>query len=395
MIRMKTIALFIFLFTATCLAQTQHTAAPSTTDAGMGAPDNLHFAYINTSVTAKNKLFLFLPGTGGYPVGYRLILKEAANLGYHSIGLTYPNAEAINVICAATTSLDCHSKARLEVLDGIDRHPDVSVDATNCIKNRTLKFLQYLHTQYPTENWNQYFSADSLYWHKIIVSGHSQGGGHAGIIGKVRQVDRVIMFAAMDWVISLDQNPAWVTWTGETSPQNYFGFIHQNDEALNFTDVQTTWDNFGMFDNGVLVREDTSSAPYNNSHTLYTIATPATDPDNFHGSVVVDPYVPLDGNNNPLFQSLWQYLIDYPVTITSVKNKIPNTIKISPNPFTERITIENTESTNFSISNTLGEKIKSGTVNGELHLGELPVGIYFLTIEKEGMYAVVKIIKEN
>ena len=77
-------------------SQTQHIVQPNIADPSSGAPNNNHFIYINQTITPKNKLFLFFPGTYAVPYNYREILKHAANLGYHSIGLTYPNSGAIN-----------------------------------------------------------------------------------------------------------------------------------------------------------------------------------------------------------------------------------------------------------------------------------------------------------
>ena len=106
------------------------------------------------------------------------------------------------------------------------------MDTNNCIERRTLKLLQYLHNNYPSENWEHYFSGNQINWNKIIVTGHSQGGGHPGIISKIKQVDRVAMFAAMDWITLLNRNADWITWNGPTPTDRYYGFIHQDDELL-------------------------------------------------------------------------------------------------------------------------------------------------------------------
>jgi len=60
-----------------------------------GIPNYNHYIY-NNKYTKKGKLFLFFVGTGALPYHYREILKLAANIGYHSIGLSYPNDKAIN-----------------------------------------------------------------------------------------------------------------------------------------------------------------------------------------------------------------------------------------------------------------------------------------------------------
>ena len=120
--KIKNHLLFLLFLPTLLFGQTEHMVQPNTADPLSGAPNNNHFIYTNPSVTQKNKLFLFFPGTGAAPFNYREILKHAANLGYHAIGLTYPNSDAINQICLTTTDTTCHSRARLEVFDGIDRH---------------------------------------------------------------------------------------------------------------------------------------------------------------------------------------------------------------------------------------------------------------------------------
>ena len=47
----------------------------------------------------NGKLFVFLPGTGGVPTSNQLLLSTAADLGYHVIGLSYPNSTAVGTRC--------------------------------------------------------------------------------------------------------------------------------------------------------------------------------------------------------------------------------------------------------------------------------------------------------
>ena len=46
------------------------------------------------------------------------------------------------------------------------------------------------------QNWGQFLSGGSIQWDHIIISGHSQGGGHAAVIGISNPVRRVLMFAS-------------------------------------------------------------------------------------------------------------------------------------------------------------------------------------------------------
>lgn len=380
---MKIVLLFAFISFASLLSisQTEHQVLPSTTDANITAPNYNHFVYINQGVTAKNKLFLFFPGTGGFPANTKLLLKHAANLGYHSIGLTYPNVQSINELCIGEPDTTCHSNARLEVYDGIDRHDSINVDVANSIKNRALKLLQYLETNFPTENWGQYYTDSTINWNKIIVSGHSQGGGHAGIISKINTVDRVVMFAATDWIQPLGRYADWISWSSATTSEKYFGFIHQQDEAISLILQKDTWIQYGMNAYGSIVFADTTTLPYNNTHQLYTNETPNNNPTKFHGCVVADLYTPMNGGV-PVFEDVWTHLIDSPTT-TSIKTitgkKVPY---IYPNPTSDVINVsEFNPNSNYIIYDLTGRNIKNGKLTSQISLNKnITAGVYYLVI---------------
>lgn len=394
----KKIYILLLLFLPGLLfGQKVHMVRPNTADPLSSVPNNYHFIYINQTVTQKNKLFLFFPGTGAVPYNYREILKHAANLGYHSIGLTYPNSIAINKICLTTTDTTCHSRARLEIFDGVDRHNDINVDVNNCIERRTLKLLKHLNANYPTESWGQYYSGNQIQWHKIIVSGHSQGGGHAGIISKIKPVKRVVMFAAMDWIPLLDRNADWITWNGLTSTDRYFGFAHQNDELVDFNRIQTTWDNYGMNNYGSIVLVDTSVIPFNNSHKLYTILTPANDHKKYHGSLVIDAYTPSD-SGVPVFADVWTYMIEGNDKLSSInyQQNLEN-LNVYPNPVSSVLSINcsNCGCIGYTIYNLLGQTVKNGqSVNRRIDISNLQSGVYILKIYNASILKTMKIIKE-
>ncbi len=390
---MKKFTYLFLIFMQFTFAQTQHIVLPSATSAAITLPNNNHFIYYNSGITQKNKLFLFFPGTGAVPFNYKEVLKEASNLGYHSIGLNYPNAEAINTLCQPSVDITCHSRARYEVFDGLDRTTDVSVDPDNCIQNRVIKLLQYLETTYPTENWSQYYSGNNILWDKIIVSGHSQGGGHAGFISKIKQVDRVVMFAAMDWIPLLNRNADWITWTGPTTPNRYYGFVHENDELVNFSLIQTTWINYGMSNYGVLTNALT--APYGNSHSLYTTITPDNDPTKFHGGIVADAYTPIVAGV-PVLKPVWDYMIDSTLPVLGISDYDYNNQShiISPNPFSNKIIVKNTlGNENFTLTNVNGQSIYTGKNIQNQDFSALQSGIYFLKISNQENFSTQKMIK--
>jgi hypothetical protein len=379
------------------LAQTEHLVQPNMADPLCGEPNNFHFIYTNSNVAQKDRLFLFFPGTGSIPFNYREILKHAANIGFHSIGLTYPNSEAINDICLTSVDTTCHSRARLEIFDGIDRHADVNVDENNCIEKRTLKLLTYLSNTYPNENWGQYLNGNEIQWEKIIVSGFSQGGGHAGIISKIKQVERVVMFAAMDWIPLLNRNADWISWSGPTSESRYYGFTHQNDEKIDFNKIQITWDNYGMNNFGSLVLVDTTYIPYGNSHQLYTLLPPANDPEKFHNAVVVDVNTPFN-NNQPIYAPVWTYMIEGNEVLTSMQEQLtPPSTSAYPNPTSATLTINCEECYNldFTIYSSRSQLVQTGKLqSATIDVSNLESGVYFLHFNKYNNLDIIKFFIE-
>jgi Secretion system C-terminal sorting domain len=394
---MKKIYLLLSLLLVQLIsAQTQHIVQPSQTSASINNPNNNHFAYINTSVTAKNKLFLFFPGTGAVPFNYLEMIKNAANLGYHAIGLTYPNALLINNICATSIDTTCHSNARYEVFDGVDRTPSLNIDSNNCIQNRTIKLLQYLHAQFPTENWNQYYTGNTILWSKIIVSGHSQGGGHAGFISKIKSVDRVVMFSALDWIPLLNRNADWITWNGPTPSNKYFGFVHDSDELVNFSQIQTTWQNYGMSTYGPLVLTDVNATPYSNTHQLHTLLAPANDPTKFHGCVATDAYTPMTLAGVPVFKPVWDYMINSPISVNVKSIKTTHIVnRVAPSPFKDKIEIT-TEAENFKwvLYNVLGKEVLHGSNQKDIDTKQLSSGVFILMVNAGAQKQTFKLIKE-
>jgi hypothetical protein len=193
---------------------------PKDTDSEITTNLEPHYVALNKSVPARNQLFLFFPGTGGKPHMYQQIINTAADLGFHAIALNYPNDRAVNgpTLCGGTnTDLDCYAKVRLEIKDGTDRTPLVTITRANSIENRLIKLLLYLHARFPNDGWGQYLEDDlSIRWSSIVVSGHSQGGGHAGIIGRYHLVARVVMFAAMDYNARAGRPANWIALPSST-----------------------------------------------------------------------------------------------------------------------------------------------------------------------------------
>ena len=104
----------------------EYNILPSTTNSSILLFNNPHEVCLDTRTTLKNKLFIFLPGTTGYPTAYKLIVKQAASQGYHAIGLMYPNDPSIYTASNNDTTNTQFAKCRQEIFDGTDQTSGVS-----------------------------------------------------------------------------------------------------------------------------------------------------------------------------------------------------------------------------------------------------------------------------
>jgi hypothetical protein len=285
---------------------------PSETDAAISKFNDKHAVLLNTKAPSKAKLLVFLPGTGATLKHYSKILNEAADMGYHVVGLMYPNKSEIYLNCFFNKDSTCYEQFRSEKFDGTDNTKKLKVDYANSIQNRLIKILQYLNKQYPTQNWGQFLEGDDVFWSKCVIAGHSQGGGHAAYIGKIKAVDRVVIFSSIDWIIASKMNAAWVSKTGKTPNDRVYAFIHTKDEYFKYPNVQKQWQDYALDTLGGAVNIDIEKPPFNNSHTLITKARPTINilmP--HHCFTCVNEFVPQNkkGEVDPAFKDVWAYLL--------------------------------------------------------------------------------------
>lgn len=279
---------------------------PQTTDSHISDWLAPHQVALPSPQDCRNQLFLFLSGSFGNPNNQKLLLKEALNLGYHTINLSYPNSWTVGGLCRHSSDVNCHEKVRLSILDGVSRTDQIKVSQSDSIHNRLVKLLQYLQQQHPHENWDNYLNGDQPCWSKIVVTGHSQGGGHAAIIAQQHLVARCIMLGSPADFSTLLQAPApWLSATQATPVERYYGFAHTKDQGIER--ILLAWQLLGLSSLGQPVNVDKVFSPYGQSHQLLTNARP-NRPGKFHGSVAVDLQTPRQFDGSPLFKPVWQYL---------------------------------------------------------------------------------------
>lgn len=251
----------------------------------------------------NGKLFLWIMGTDpgffqgmsmpGGPVFYQEFLRQAAGVGYHTLGLIYINELPINAVCSRGAPADCNEQARIEVITGRDTSPlpDVQVSEADSIVNRVRAALRH-------RGWTQFLDEDGEpLWDRIAVGGHSQGGGHAAMIGRLFEVERVIMTASTegaDWTIRNDDFA--------TPADRYWGITSEFDLARTHL---RSWANLGA--PGVPTSVDDGLRPTNGSQRLTVTLDPRDD--NHHGTVILDVSTPLNGFGHPVLRDVWCYML--------------------------------------------------------------------------------------
>jgi hypothetical protein len=293
------------------------TAAP----AGGEAP---HLA-INPSpaVAPAGKLFVFLPGTQGRPTQYSEIVRSAATRGLHAVGLNYPNQTAMGTLCQFSLVPDCYWNARSAVVfgGGTPVSGQAAVAPADSIVHRLARLLAWLSAQHPPEGWSAFLLADgSVDWGKVVLAGHSQGGGHVGVLAKMVELGRAVYFSSPEDWNELTDRPA--NWTSErpnaTPASRQYGFGADGDTLVPNVHAFAHWDGLGLPRpaTGAVLVEGATTLSSTGTRQLRTALPPnpastAMTPGlRQHGVTVVDTSTPRDTAGRPVFdvQGVWDYL---------------------------------------------------------------------------------------
>jgi hypothetical protein len=373
--------LFLFVTTATCFSQINTLyVKPIQTDPNYVAVQDSHLVVRNTT-TNIDKLFLFIGGTGSNTKGYQTISNFAGNLGYDVINLSYPNAVAAASLSGSSDSM-AFNKYRQEVCYGTPLSPEVTIDTLNSIYTRAVKLINYLDATYPTQNWGQYLiNSTTLDWSKIVVGGHSQGGGHACYFAKMNNVERVLMFSSPNDYSSYFSNSAnWLRTPGLTAMNRHFAYLNLSDEIVPFSNQLANLQGLGLYPLYDTTFVDNSSSPYGNSNCLYTTQTPGIAL-LYHNATTKFSLI-----NN----SVWTYMLTSIITLNTTELNKNSAYSIYPNPTASVVTIHsdiNLSDKTYTVYTLSGKTIltgKSSDVNTlNIDLTSFENGIYFVTINKD------------
>lgn len=371
---------------------------PSDTDPLITTFDaDSNYVYLNPSMAARNILVVHLPGSYGEPKRATLFGTLAADLGFHSIGLMYPNVPTVGSICSSSSDANCFENVRREIIEGIDYSPSISIGEHECILNRVEKLLVYLHANFPTENWGQYLDINGdLIFSKIIFSGHSQGGGHAALIGKYHPIKRAVCFSSpKDWSNFFGSPPVWLSPVGWlTSPADIYCFNHTLDEHARQLEI---WDRLGIDDYGIPVNVDSNSTPYGNSRQLTT--SYAVSSGDEHASTIQDNKTP-KVSGIPVFLPVWTYMLTENLTTGLPDPLLENSANplLMPNPTSGFVQIELAdEPHSIKVYDPNGKLILAQqTTTGKItiDLSAQGAGLYFIQITGSNRVFSAKVIKQ-
>ncbi len=403
--RIFTLALLTFFFVFKAKAQPCDTTAllihkhfAIATDPNINGDITRHFALYNPQCTPKNTLLFYMVGTINHPANDQLFIKLAANYGYHVISLVYENNTSAKSACFTDNDTTCYENFHKEVIFGTPVSAAVNVDSAHSIYNRAIKLLQYLDNNYPSENWGQFFSGNTIDWTKIITAGHSQGSGHATYLGHIYPVKRVIMFSGPnEYMDNYNRIAPWFATNNVTPDSNYYAFGNTNDE-VSFDHQLQVWDKIGLTNYGDTIDIDNNNCPYNSRKMLYSNSLFSGGITPNHNSTMVDNFTPKDGNGKPIYEEVWKYMLGLCGTSTSISNQTTLAkINIFPNPANEYINIEISKKLNdlsVSVLNTLGEEVlhKRLISNQKIDVTSLKKGVYLIVLSGNNFYRTEKVI---
>lgn len=239
------------------------TVSPPATGVGIvnvmaGSAVGKHFfCYPGDAGAFNNKLVIHLVHTGEDPATANAFPKRACALGFAAIAPMYPNPKDAREACGNAAA--CYTDYRVEVVEGKDRTPAISVDAANSINGRVESLLSHLGVYEATfgNKWaalvSQLGSGD---YSGTVLSGHEQGAGHALRMAHDHAVERLIMLAGptdrLNSGMAGSMAPTWIQqWSTDqplslTAAAKFFGYNHADDSVAIYSQVDDNYTQLGL-----------------------------------------------------------------------------------------------------------------------------------------------------
>lgn len=264
------------------------------------------YAYLDVRAPRADKLVIYLIGANNTPERGRAMGAFLAGLGFPVVVPGYPNDYDIRKLCESPETPDrgCHGKLRFEAFLGKDMSPHIDITRPNSLEERVIKMLGALATRHPHEGWGQYLDRGQPRWPRVILAGHSHGASSSAIIGKIRNVSRVVMLSGP--FDNRGGEPApWLRQNSVTPLDRYWAFSHTRE--VQYPGHIKNWDALGLQAFGQLALVDDAAPPFGGSHQLATAVVPATDKGE-HGTTTAGKASPLLPDGSYRFTAVWRHL---------------------------------------------------------------------------------------
>lgn len=354
----------------------QYSITPGTTDNRIKSfNDYPHQITYNKTIPAK-ELLIYFPSSSEGTGNLNLFSSLSASYGYVIVALSGPRTDILYDACAHNTDLQCFESFHREMLEGKNFQPFITVDSTEGYLYRLRALLLYLQKNNQDIDWSVYLQNNSINFTKTIWSGHDDGAARALVVAKYNDVKKVICFSGpKDFILHYYYPPPWLnTGNWKTDKSKMYAFVHANDEY----DMQKEiLDSLGLMKFGKPVDVMKVGFPYNNSHHLTTTFPVAIGDRN--GSTVIDTKTPKI-NGTALFEPVWKYVLDIPITTPTIESRYTIHYSISPNPIRagHTLKIEVKDLKKIHITDHSGRKITELKSN-QSAINLIP-GLYFITV---------------
>lgn len=287
---------------------TVHEVSPQTADPQATGPQDPSLAMPGARAGWNGRLVVFLPGTGDDPSCCQMLLTEAADLGFHVIGLSYDNSTAVALRCG--NDLSCYGTVHQNVFTGTDASSASKVPPADGIEHRLITLLSYLQRSYPREGWGRFLSHGLPRYGSIVMAGHSQGGAEAAFIATQRTVAGVVTLSSPPDTDDRLRPASWLADvpSGKTPVARFFAFANRGDPY--YDRISADWKAMGLTALGRPASTGSTSPPYGRSHELISaVPVPPVGPAAAHNSTGDDNAQPLCPDGSPENAPAWQYLL--------------------------------------------------------------------------------------
>jgi hypothetical protein len=245
-------------------------------------------------------LLLFLPATGEVPNNYRDFLSTAVAQGFSVLGLDYWNTgRSVTRTCGSDA--ECYTKLQQNRFDGKDPSRFSRVGVANSIMTRFAAAIEYLEQYDPSGHWGRYLSGSSPHWSRIVLAGHSQGGGESAFISHFHRVKGVLMFSSPVETYQ-DVSASWINTAGRTPVSRMYGFDDTAD--IYYNRIVDSWQRLGMGTADPATATDVPTGGHVLLSSLY-LGTPLES----HGRSVNDGTV-RNGDDLPTFEPTWTWMLE-------------------------------------------------------------------------------------